>query len=197
MKIGEARGIYNAQIRSYQEQKRLLAKQKQELEKKMSLTLNGQELFAEEAATLELTYKAVEEKQSEYQAYMDKLLQQWTARMDMVSSEQQADAMEEYAEDMGKMMEVARRIMKGAIVPATDERKLMEYSNELYQAAKSIGAMAQQEKREKYKSLWEDEEEKDYEDPMEAADNTEAFADGPEIVEVADTMAAATSEEGV
>lgn len=197
MKIGEARGIYNAQIRSYQEQKRLLAKQKQELEKKMSLTLNGQELFAEEAATLELTYKAVEEKQSEYQAYMDKLLQQWTARMDMVSSEQQADAMEEYAEDMGKMMEVARRIMKGAIVPATDERKLMEYSNELYQAAKSIGAMAQQEKREKYKSLWEDEEEKEYEDPMEAADNTEAFADGPEIVEVADTMAAATSEEGV
>ena len=38
-------------------------------------------------------------------------------------------------------MEVARRIMKGGIVPPTDEKKLMEYSMELYQAAKNIGAL--------------------------------------------------------
>jgi len=79
--------------------------------------------------------------------------------------------------------------MKGGIVPPTDEKKLMEYSMELYQAAKNIGALAKKEKEE-YKSLWDDEEKKaPEEDPTEVADNAEAFASGPEIVEVADTMA--------
>ena len=85
-------------------------------------------------------------------------------------------------------MAVARRLMKGAIVPATDERKLMEYSMELYQAAKNMGAMAKQKEKEEYDSLWGEEEEKEYEDPTEVADNTEAFADGPAIVDVADTV---------
>jgi hypothetical protein len=55
--------------------------------------------------------------------------------------------------------------------------------------AKSAQMMAQLEKRKSYESLWEDEEKKEYDDPMEEADNQEAFADGPEIVDVADTMA--------
>ena len=86
--------------------------------------------------------------------------------------------------------------MDGDVVPASDERKLMEYSSELYQAAKNIGAMTKKEEREKYDSLWEDEEETVYEDPMEVADNTEVFSGGPEIVDVADTMAAAVPVEG-
>jgi len=108
----------------------------------------------------------------------------------MISAEQQGDAMAEYAEDMGKIMEVARRLMKGDIVPATDEKKLMEYSMEMYQAAKNMGFMAKQKEREEHDSLWEDEAPKEYEDPIEVADNTEAFAEGPDIVDVADTMAA-------
>ena len=132
--------------------------------------------------------KAVDEKKSEYQEYMDKLLEQWSATANMVSSEQQGEAMEEYVEDMGKIFEVARRLMKGGIVPASDEKKLMEFSMELYQSAKNIGAMAKT--REDYDSLWEDKEEKaEVEDPIETADNTEAFAEGPEIVSVSDTMA--------
>ena len=68
---------------------------------------------------------------------------------------------------MSKAMEVARRIMKGGIVPAKDEKKLMEFSMELYQAAKNIGSMVQQREREKYKSLWKDEEENSTpQDPM-------------------------------
>ena len=79
--------------------------------------------------------------------------------------------------------------MKGAIVPPQDEKKLMEYSMELYQAAKNIGSMVKQREKEEYDSLWKEEEETSMpEDPMEAADHKEAFSTGPEIVEVADTM---------
>ena len=50
------------------------------------------------------------------------------------------------------------------------------------------------EKRKKYKSLWDDEEKKEREDPMEAADAEEAFAAGPEVVSVESVMEAATGE---
>lgn len=196
MKIAEARQIYHSQIKEYQEQKILLSKQKQDLEKKINSTEDGKTIYANEAAVLELTIQAVDEKQSEYQKYMEKLNEQWAAMANMVSSEQQGEAMEEYVEDMGKIMEVTRRLMKGGIVPPDDEKKLMEYSMELYQAAKNIGATAKQREKEEYDSLWDDdEEETEYEDPMEVADNTEAFADGPAVVDVADTMAAAVPEE--
>lgn len=193
MKIEEARQLYNMQIKSYREQQTLLYQQKKELEQKIATTPDGKTIYANEAATLELTIEAVDEKRDEYQDYMNKLLEQWSATANMISSEQQGDAMKEYTEDMAKIMEVARRIMKGGIVPASDEKKLMEFSMEMYQAAKNIGAMAKE--REEYDSLWEEEEEKEYEDPIETADNTEAFAQGPEIVDVADTMAAVTTPE--
>lgn len=190
MKISEARQLYSTQIKSYHEQQMALAKQKQELESKIKLAGNDKELYANETATLELTIEAVNEKQNEYKDYMEKLIEQWSATANMVSAEQQGEAMEEIYADMGKIMEVARRIMKGGIVPAQDEKKLMEFSMEMYQAAKNMGAMARQKEKEEYDSLWGDEEEKELEDPMETADNTEAFAQGPDIVEVADTMAA-------
>lgn len=195
MKISEARQIYGAQIREYRQQQTELLKQKQALEKKMKADPNGKALYEEEAATLELTINAVEEKQNEYRKYMEKLTEQWAATANMESAEQQGDAMAEYAEDMAKIMEVARRLMKGAIVPPTDEKKLMEYSMELYQAAKSMGMMERHRKREEYDSLWQEEEPKDYADPMEVADNAEAFAPGPEVVDVADTMASVTEPE--
>lgn len=190
MKITEARQLYNAQISAYREQQVALSKQKQELEEKMNSVPDGKTIYANEAAILELTIKAVDEKQTQYKDYMEKLLEQWALKANMISAEQQGEAMEEYVEDLGKIMEVARRLMKGAIVPATDEKKLMEYSMELYQAAKNIGAMAKREKREEYDSLWEDEEEKkECVDPLEAAGDMEAFSEGPAIVDVADTMA--------
>lgn len=189
MKIAEARQLYSTQIKAYHEQHTALFKQKKELEEKMKNEENGNIIYANEAATLELSIKAVEEQKSQYQEYMDKLTQQWNAVANIEVAKQQGEAMEEYAVDLAKIMEVARRIMKGGIVPPTDEQKLMEYSMELYQAAKNIGALVKKEKKE-YESLWEDDEEKTVaEDPTEIADNAEAFASGPEIVEVADTMA--------
>ena len=186
MKISEARQTYSAQIRAYREQYNALYKQKQELEKKMNTTPDGKAIYAGEAAVLELTMEAVDEKQNEYREYMSKLMEQEAAIANMVSAEQQGEAVADYYEDLGKIMEVARRIMNGGIVPASDEKKLMEYSPELYQAAKNIGVLAK--KREEYDTLWEEEEPKESEDPMEVAENSEAFAEGPEIVPVEVTM---------
>lgn len=189
MKISEARQLYNSQIKSYREQQLVLSKQKKELEQKMNTTPDGKNIYANEAAILELTIQAVDEKQNEYKDYMEKLMEQWSATANMVSAEQQGEAMEDYVEDLGKIMEVARRLMKGDIVPATDEKKLMEFSMEMYQAAKNIGSMVREKEREEHDSLWDDDEEQQVcEDPMEVADNTEAFAAGPEIVDVAETM---------
>ena len=194
MKVAEARSTYSAQLRSYHEQKFKLAKQRQELDEKIKTTENGSVIYANEAATLELVYNAVEEKQNEYQEYMDQLMGQWTAKFNEVASKQQADAAKEYGEEMGKLITVARRIMHGDTVPQSDEKKLMEFDRDLYQMAKNIGALAKMKDKKEYDSLW-DEEKKEYEDPMEVANGEEAFASGPVIVSVEDTMAAAAPVE--
>lgn len=190
MKISEARQLYSGQIKAYHEQQLILSKQKQELEQKINTTPDGKNIYANEAATLELTIQAVDDKQNEYRDYIEKLLEQWSATANMISSEQQGEAMEESIADMGKILEVARRIMKGGIVPPSDEKKLMEFSMELYQAAKNIGALAK--KKEEYDSLWEEKKEEAIEDPIETADNTEAFSKGPEIIDIEDTMSIAS-----
>ncbi len=191
MKIGEAQEIYRQQVRAYQKEKASVSKQLQNLRRRMEVHTEGREQYESEAATLELTLDALKEKQEEYQDYLSDLTEQYCAYWNAAVSEQQADAAEEYAVDMAKIMEVARRIMRGAIVPAADEKKLMEYSEEMYQTAKSIGAMVQRQKREKYDSLWEDEEEKAYDDPREAAENGEVMYEGPHVVEPAAVAASA------
>ena len=189
MKIQEARQVYGAQISSYSDQLQQLQKQKEELEKRSKLIIDGKVIYEKEAAVLELTMDKVTKKKEEYQKYMEILNQQWAGIANMEASRQQADAAEEYYEDIGKIMEVARRIMRGGIVPPQDEKKLMEYSMELYQAAKNIGSMEQQKKREEYDSLWEEKtENKVVEDPMEAANNAAAPAGAPAVIEVSEVM---------
>ena len=194
MKIGEAQQLYREQVKAYQAQKSAISKQLKTLQSRMERYPDGQERYGSEAATLELTLNALNEKQKEYQDYLSELTEQYCAFWNQTAAQQQKDAAQEYVAEVGKIMEVARRIMKGAIVPAADEKKLMEFNFEMYQTAKNIGAMVQREKREKYKSLWGDEEEKEYDDPQEAAENAQASSVGPEIVDVADTMASAASE---
>ncbi len=190
MKISEARQIYGGQIKAYNEQKNILFNQKKELELKMKTDPEGKDIYSNEAAILELTIEAVSEKQSEYQEYMEKLIEQEVAIENMVVGKQQGEAMAEYAEDMGKILEVARRIMKGGTVPPNDEKKLMEFSMEMYQAAKNIGAMVKLRKKEEYESLWEDEEPaEEPEDPREVAANSQAPSDEPVVVDVAETIA--------
>ena len=193
MKIEEARKVYNEQIKAYHERQKQLAAERQALEQKMRLTPEGSSAFEEEAAILELSENAVDAKLSEYKEYMNKLMEQHASIANMEVAKQQGEAMGEYTKDMMKIMEVARRIMKGGIVPPQDEKKLMEYDMEWYQAVKAIGAMAK--RRKEYDSLWEEEEPKECADPMEVADNAEAFAEGPEVVPV-EEVAEAASEGG-
>ena len=196
MKIGEAQQIYRSQVKAYQEQKSAVSKQLQNVRARMEHSTVNREQYEKEAATLELTLDALKGKQEEYQDYLDKLAEQYCAYWNATVADQQADAAKEYTINLGKIMEVARRIMRGGIVPAADEKKLMEYSRELYQAAKNIGSLVQHGKKEKYKSLWDDDEKKkEYDDPQEVAENAEASTGGPAIVDVAETMASVAPQE--
>ena len=193
MKIGEAQQIYREQVKEYQKQKSVLSKQLNSVKSRMESAQNDEEksMFSKDAATLELSIKELDAKQEEYQNYLDELTEQYCAYFNAAASEQQADAAKEYAIEMGKIMEVARRIMKGGTVPQSDEKKLMDFRYELYQAAKSVGEMVKRQKEEKedYDTLWGDEEKKEYDDPKEVAENAAAASDGPEIVSAADTVA--------
>ena len=109
---------------------------------------------------------------------------QHTALFNAEVSKQQGEAMEEYSEDMIKIMEVARRIMKGAKVPASDEKKLM--------AAKNMAVLNENKKKEEYDSLWDDEKKEENPDPDEVANDAEYGGGTPEIMEVSDVVASAT-----
>jgi len=63
--------------------------------------------------------------------------------------------------DMAKLMEIARRIAKGDKVPAKDEKKLLEFSPELYQAAKAAALLNVNKKHKEHDSLFDDEEKND------------------------------------
>ena len=101
------------------------------------------------------------------------------------------------AKEEAKIFETARRIAKGAKVPAKDEKKVMDYSMELYMAAKNAAMLAnmkKNKKKEEYDSLWDDEEEKsDNPDPREVADNSDYVGPTPEIAS-ADTVVESVSE---
>lgn len=191
MQIKEARGIYQSQIKSYQKTASELRQKKKELEEKIKETPNGKVVYENKAVSLELSLNAVEKKQNEYQEYMEKLMDKWNNVEMLVSTEQQTDSMKEATEEQMKILEVARRLMKGAKVPQADEMKLMKFDSGLYQVAKNIGAMVQKEKQEKYDSLWDEEEEKETQDPNEVADSAEAPVGAPDTVSAEMTAGAA------
>ncbi|MDE5823419.1 MAG: hypothetical protein K2N44_01185 [Lachnospiraceae bacterium] len=182
MKIGEAQKLYRAQRATLLEQRRKLIKKKEDLEMKSKLTLDGKEIYANEAATLELTIDAVTQRFDKNQEVLDRLAEEHALVWNAEVARQQNDAAQEYGEDMAKLMEVARRIGKGAKVPASDEKKLMDYSMEVYLAAKNLAMLNEKKKREKYKSLWEDEDEnqKQEYDPQDKADNAETSVGLPD-----------------
>ena len=121
MKIAEARRVYSTQIKAYYEQQTILSKQKKELEEKIKTEENGNIIYTNEAATLELTIKAVEEQKDKYQKYMDNLLQQWTAISNMEVAKQQGEAMEESVEDPTQVADNAEVFASGpAIVEVAD-----------------------------------------------------------------------------
>lgn len=199
MKIGEARQIYSAQIKEFQQQKLSLAKQKKDLEHRMSILPDGKEQYANEAATLELSYNAVSEKYDEYRNFMEQIMEQHSLLFNAEATKQQGEAMKEYALDQVKIMEVARRIGRGDIVPASDEQKLMEFSMELYMSAKNMAMLSElrDKDKEKYDSLWDDDEEKpDNPNPMDVANDGTLQGTAPDIVSAEEVAASAVGDAG-
>lgn len=82
-----------------------------------------------------------------------------SALQNLQAGMQQGEAQSVAMKDMGKILEIFRRISQGNKVPAKDEKKLMDYSKELYQAAKMAAMMAKNKKPKKYKSVDDEEEE--------------------------------------
>lgn len=183
MKVGEAKKVYGAQLMDLHDQKMELLNRKKELEKKSKNTPDGKNVFAEEAATLELSLNAVTKKYEENRKFMDKVSETYAAAFNAEVCRQQSDAMEKYAADLAKIMEVARRISDGGIVPPKDEQKLMDYSMEMYMAAKNMALLNELKEKEEYRSLWEEEEEPAEYDPEAAGNNAEVAAEEPELIE--------------
>lgn len=197
MKIGEARQIYSAQIKEFHQQKLSLSKQKKDLEHRMSILPDGKEQYANEAAILELSYNAVSEKYDEYHNFMEQLMEQHSLLFNAEATKQQGEAMKEYAIDQVKLMEVARRIGRGDIVPASDEQKLMEFSMELYMSAKNMAMLSElrDKDKEKYDSLWDDDEEKpDNPNPMDVANDGTLQGTAPDIVSAEEVVASAVGD---
>ena len=184
MKIGDAINTYRPQINALWDKKVSLTKQQKELQQKQAHSADGGEQYAEEAATLELTLNEVNARYDETKAYFEKVMGAYNMAWNAEVSRQQGDALKEYGEDMAKIMEIARRISKGGIVPYKDEKKLMEYSMELYMSAKNLAVLAKEEDRKKYDSLWDEDKEKKEYDPEGAANNTEINIDAPEVIDV-------------
>lgn len=185
MRLIEAQQAYRFQRQELIDQRRELLNRQKTLERKMNTTEGGRELFAEEAATLELSINANKEKFEQNLKVLDSLAEQEAAVWNAEVCRQQSDAMSDYAVDMAKIMEVARRISSGGRVPATDEQKLMDYSMELYMSAKNMAMLKElEEKRKEYDFLWDDEEEGQAEyDPQGKAENSEVDIALPEGIE--------------
>lgn len=184
MKVGEAQKLYRAQRATIIDRRRKLVKKKEEIDNKIKTVFDSdkREIYANEAATLELSIGALNEKFDENQEVLDKLTDQYVSVFNAEVSKQQKDAMEDAAMEMSKILETARRIGKGARVPATDEKKVMEYSMDLYLAAKNLAMLNKinQKKKDKYDSLWGDEEDKQEYDPEGKAENAETSVGMPE-----------------
>lgn len=84
-------------------------------------------------------------------------------KAELAAQKTQSAAMEQMMKDQAKALAVFRSMSDGNIVPDADERKLMEYDDKLYQAAKMAQAMAQRMKKEaeNKESEWDEREEKE------------------------------------
>lgn len=184
MKIGDVQRVYRDQIQSLREKRTDLIKRREELQKQQKYASSDEERsrFSEEAATLELSIQEVGEQYDENMEFMGKILETKAAYFNAEASKQQGEAMARAAEDMAKIMEVARRIANGDLVPARDEKRLMDYSMELYMSSKNMALLNEQKEKEEYGSLWEDEEELPEHDPEGVSENASYTGEMPELI---------------
>ena len=190
--LGELRNKFSAVHKQYNSTAFELSKKLNETKELIKRVPEGDKLFGEQAAVLELQYNAVKDQQKIYDDFIHQFMDKWDAEREMVSAKQNAEAEGDYYKEMGKILAVAMRMFHGDIVPGSDEKKLMEFDSDLYQLAKIAQMMAKLKERKKYDSLWDDEEKKELEDPIEAADAKETSLEAPEVVSVDEVIAKST-----
>lgn len=181
MKISEAASMYRVQLSQQRSQRKELLNQKEKLEKQAQsakksgagVTLELSDEYKKRMQELEEKIDILNSEIKENEKGLDGIIETEVGIFNAENSKQQADAMKKYAEDMAKCLEIARRISNGDKVPATDEKKLMDFNMEIYMAAKNMSVMNREKKHKEYDSLWGDEEEKEYADPQEVASNSE------------------------
>ena len=135
MRIEDAKNMYSAHLNTLCQKKNILT----DLLKKNENNSGGGHNFDEATQTV-----------------MDRIMAQEYIAYSGANIKEQAEAAAEGAEELGKILTIYRRIASGGVVPSRDERKLMEFSHELYMAAKTAALLNRQE-GEEYDSLWEDE----------------------------------------
>ena len=181
MKISEAASMYRVQLSQQRSQRKELLNQREKLEKQAQsakkssagVTLELSDEYKKRMQELEEKIDILNSEIKENERGLDGIIETEAGIFNAENSKQQADAMKKYAEDMAKCLEIARRISNGDKVPATDEKKLMDFNMEIYMAAKNMSVMNQEKKHKEYDSLWGEEEEKEYADPQEVASNSE------------------------
>ena len=168
MKLGEARQITSQRLN-------VLSQRKRELTKILKgETPGGATTPHFDRVELSKALDAVETEYEQTQEVAEKLNVLDNNIQNAEIARQQSEAAAEAAEEILKILEVFRRISKGDRVPPTDERKLMEYSQEMYIAAKNMALMNRNREAEEHDSLWEEEPaEEEPVEPAELAANTE------------------------
>ena len=194
MKIGEAQKAYRQQHNLRRGQKRDFVNQREENRKKMEeakkkseeqgVTFEFSEAYLEREKELQEKIDELSGQIKKDEKTLDDLINQEVGIFNSIVSEQQADAMKEYGEEMAKCLEIARRISRGDHVPAQDEKKLMDFNMDIYKMAKEMAAVNMDKDAKEWESLWGEEEEKEYEDPFEASQNAETNVEMPEGMEV-------------
>ncbi len=180
MKIRDAKQAYSAQLD-------LLRNKKQELSKLLKDQENGKPtVCAFDRVEISRELSSVNSQYEATQSIMENIVSTENLIYDTENAKQQGEAAAKQAEEMMKILEVYRRIASGSKVPPEDEKKLMDYSHEMYMAAKTATMIAEQNDKE-YDSLWDDEEDSgETKDASEIAGDVEISVPAPETV-AADT----------
>lgn len=151
MKIQDAKKAYAARMDTLWTRRRALSQTLKNCQQGGTPNVDRVEISRE--------LSAVDAQYNEAQSVMESITARETAIHNAEVAKQQGNTLSEAAKELGKMLEIYRRIASGGQVPPKDEQRLMEYSHELYMAAKTA-AMPQEGDGKKYDSLFEDEEEK-------------------------------------
>ena len=181
MKLGEAIPKYQAYRNQLQDKKKDIYKQLKNARDKAERT--GNDEWTQKAAQLQLSYDKASEDFDKYENALNGLREQWCAASDAENAKALADPETGLGATIAKIMTTVARMCAGDKVPYSDEKKVMEYDEDLYGKAKQAQMImaALKEKRKEYDSLW-DKEGGEY-DPEGVADNTQAQGELPKIEE--------------